>query len=86
MSKLSRRGQHLVDSPRLPVYIAEHFARAGQPWDRELRPQGYAGLCIAENKLHSDALISQLARLGHRRKSRHDPVWRRHQRGPRSRA
>jgi aspartate/methionine/tyrosine aminotransferase len=62
MSKLSRRGQRLVDSPPLAPYIAEHFARAGQPWDRELRPDGYISLCIAENKLNNDALIAQLAR------------------------
>jgi aspartate/methionine/tyrosine aminotransferase len=62
MSKLSRRGQLLVDSPPIPAYIAEHFARAGKPWDRELLPEGYISLCIAENKLHNDALIAHLAR------------------------
>ena len=62
MSKLSRRGQLLVDRPPFPAYIAEHFARAGQLWDRELHPDGYISLCIAENKLHNDALIAQLDR------------------------
>ena len=62
MSQLSRRGQLLVDCPPLPSYIAEHFARAGQPWDPELHPDGYISLCIAENKLHNDALIAQLDR------------------------
>jgi len=62
MPKLSRRGQTLVDSPPVPAYIAEHFARAGEPWDQTLRPDGYISLCIAENKLHNDALIEQLAR------------------------
>jgi aspartate/methionine/tyrosine aminotransferase len=62
MVKLSLRGQHLVDSPPLPTYIAEHFARAGQPWQRDTAPDGYIGLCIAENKLENPALIAQLAR------------------------
>ena len=62
MPKLSRRGQLLVDRPPFPAYIAEHFARAGQRWDRELHPDGYISLCIAENKLHNDALIAQLDR------------------------
>ena len=62
MPKLSHRGQMLVDSPPMPTYIAEHFARAGRTWDRERHPEGYIGLCIAENKLHNDALIAQMAR------------------------
>ena len=62
MSKLSRRGQLLVDSPPIAAYIAEHFQRMGQSWDREVCPDGYIGLCIAENKLSSDTLIAQLAR------------------------
>ena len=62
MSKLSRRGQRLIDSPPMPDYIAEHFARAGRRWDPERCPDGYIGLCIAENKLHNDALIAHLAR------------------------
>ncbi len=62
MSKLSRRGRRLVDSSPIPLYIAEHFARAGKPWDREMHPEAYINLCIAENKLHNEALIAQLAR------------------------
>lgn len=61
-SKLSRRGQRLVDSPPMPPYAAEHFARAGRAWHPDLRPDGYIGLCVAENKLHNDDLITQLAR------------------------
>ncbi len=59
--RLSHRGQRLVDSPKIPAYIAEHFARAGQAWDPQLRPDGYVSLCIAENKLHNDDLIARLA-------------------------
>lgn len=62
MSKLSRRGQDLVDSPTLAPYVLEHFARAGEPWEADARPEGYISLCVAENKLNSERLIEQLSR------------------------
>ncbi len=61
MSTLSRRGHRLVDSPSMPAYVVEHFARADQSWDPDMRPDGYIGLCVAENTLHNDELIAQLA-------------------------
>lgn len=61
MPKLSDRGQVLLDSPPMPAYITEHFARAANPWHRETCPAGYIGLCIAENKLDNESLIAQLA-------------------------
>ncbi|MGR8920935.1 MAG: aminotransferase class I/II-fold pyridoxal phosphate-dependent enzyme [Gammaproteobacteria bacterium] len=62
MSKLSRRGRALVDASPVPPYIAEHFARAGAPWDPVTRPDGYIGLCIAENHSNAAALSALLAR------------------------
>ncbi len=62
MSKLSDRGQVLLDSPPMPGYIAEHFARAAIPWHRQTCRAGYIGLCIAENKLDNESLVAQLAR------------------------
>ena len=61
MSTLSRRGHRLVDSPSMPAYVVEHFARADQSWDLDLRPDGYIGMCVAEHMLHNDELIAQLA-------------------------
>lgn len=60
MSKLSLRGQALVDSPPMPAYITEHFARAATPWDPDLCPAGYIGLCVAENKLNNAMLAQRL--------------------------
>ncbi len=62
MPKLSNRGQVLLDSPPMPAYISEHFARAASPWHKETCPAGYIGLCIAENKLDNEFLVAQLAR------------------------
>ncbi|MBL4687640.1 MAG: aminotransferase class I/II-fold pyridoxal phosphate-dependent enzyme [Nannocystaceae bacterium] len=65
MSKLSQRGQALVDSPPLASYIREHFARFGEAWDSRTRPDGYIALCIAENKRRCDDLLSCLERYHH---------------------
>jgi aspartate/methionine/tyrosine aminotransferase len=62
MSQLSSRGQRLIDSPPLPEYINEHFLRAAEPWHPEQNPDAYVSLCIAENKLHNDALNQLLSR------------------------
>lgn len=61
MPSLSRRGRELADSPPLPEYIAEHFARAGEPWHADENPDGYVGMCLAENKLLNARLAAQLA-------------------------
>ncbi|MDA0824029.1 MAG: aminotransferase class I/II-fold pyridoxal phosphate-dependent enzyme [Proteobacteria bacterium] len=63
MPKLSDRGRRLIESPPLPEYIREHFQRAGEPWHRERNPNAYVSLCIAENKLHNDALNARLAEI-----------------------
>ena len=62
MPELSQRGRRLVDAPNIPEYLAEHFARAGQPWDAETCPDGYISLCVAENKRQSATLIELLGR------------------------
>lgn len=64
MTTLSRRGQSLVDSPPLATYIGEHFARAEQAWDAQVRPDGYIALCIAENKRMTAPMLEALARYG----------------------
>jgi aspartate/methionine/tyrosine aminotransferase len=63
-SDLSERGRRLVESPPLPAYLQEHFARSAEPFDAVTRPRGYIPLCVAENKLVSDLL---LPKLGERR-------------------
>lgn len=51
--KLSERGQHLVNAP-MPTYLSEHFERGQQQFDATERPDGYIGLCVAENSLMWD--------------------------------
>lgn len=62
MPELSRRAARLLDAPPMPAYIAEHFARLGDAWDPGERPDGYVGLCVAENKRCNEALLALLGR------------------------
>ncbi len=61
MAELSRRARALALSPALAGYLLEHFPRLAEPWDAELRPDGYIPLCVAENKLLADELVALLA-------------------------
>lgn len=60
---LADRGARLVDRSPMPEYISEHFERAAAA-DGE-HPDGYVGLCVAENKLMWDVLEPQLNRNRH---------------------
>jgi len=51
-----------------PEYIAEHFARAAEAWHPTDNPDGYLGLCIAENNIVWDLLEAAV------RKSRDVPA------------
>lgn len=57
---LSQRGARLVANPPMAEYIGEHFARSGASWHPEDNPDGYVGMCIAENKLMGDVLLPVL--------------------------
>lgn len=58
---LSERGSRLAESPPLPEYIHENFARVGEPWHPETNPDGFVSMCIAENKLTWDLLEPKMA-------------------------
>lgn len=45
-----------MDVPPLPEYILEHFERSADAWHCEDNPNGYLGVCIAENRLVWDLL------------------------------
>ena len=49
--KLSTRGRLLVESPAMPAYLLEHFARSATPYHPHSAPHGYIPMCVAENKL-----------------------------------
>jgi aspartate/methionine/tyrosine aminotransferase len=57
---LSKRGSGLLASPAMPHYITEHFERVADSWSPE-NPDGYIGLCIAENKLGFHLLQEKMA-------------------------
>jgi aspartate/methionine/tyrosine aminotransferase len=54
--RLSHRGEELLTSPPTPEYLVEHFLRVSNPWDPTSNPNGYLGVCIAENRLVWDLL------------------------------
>jgi len=59
-SELSARGQGLLEQAPLPEYIHIHFERLDDHYDAETNPDGYIGLCVAENKLVWDLLRPKL--------------------------
>jgi aspartate/methionine/tyrosine aminotransferase len=55
-SQLSRRAAALNAAPPMPEYLREHFSRARNAWHATDNPDGYLGLCVAENRLVWDLL------------------------------
>lgn len=60
MDQLSRRARPLV-AGSLPAYIGEHFARGADRFHPVDRPDGYLGLCVAENGQMWDLLEPALS-------------------------
>jgi len=57
---LSLRAQNLLDHAPMPEYLHSHFDRLEDRYDPEINPDGYIGLCIAENKQVWDLLRPRL--------------------------
>lgn len=57
---LSVRGRRLVDTGAHQPYWIEHHDRRRDPYDATANPDGYIGLCVAENKLMWDVLSERL--------------------------
>ena len=53
---LSHRAARLTGDSSMPEYLVEHFARVGASWHAIANPDGYLGLCVAENRLVWDLL------------------------------
>ncbi len=64
---MPHRGGALLHGP-VPEYIAEHFTRIAGAWHPTDNPDGYLGLCIAENNIVWDLLEAAV------RKSRDVPA------------
>jgi aspartate/methionine/tyrosine aminotransferase len=60
---LSRRAQNLLAGPALPEYLERHYQGLGDPCDLETNPDGYIGLCEAENRLVGDIVADRLDRV-----------------------
>ena len=59
-AELSARGKGLNDNAPMPGYLHAHFDRLDDHFDAETNPDGYIGLCIAENKPVWDLLRPRL--------------------------
>lgn len=56
MQSLSERGLGLLRTPPMAAYIEAHFERVPDTWDPVENPEGYIGLCIAENTMMAPQL------------------------------
>ncbi|MDH3731595.1 MAG: aminotransferase class I/II-fold pyridoxal phosphate-dependent enzyme [Acidimicrobiia bacterium] len=57
---LSDRGRRLITDSPMAEYIHAHFEHQDDSWDPEDNPDGYIGLCVAENKLVWDLIGPRL--------------------------
>jgi aspartate/methionine/tyrosine aminotransferase len=57
---LSRRGNNLVAESGFPEYLVEQFRLAADAWHPDANPDGYLGLCVAENRLVWDLLEAEV--------------------------
>jgi aspartate/methionine/tyrosine aminotransferase len=61
---LSRRAQELVAGSSMPEYLLRHHEGSSNPFDAAHNPDGYIGLCVAENRLVADLVADRLDRIG----------------------
>jgi len=59
--RLSSRAESVLAVPPTPEYIDAHFANSRDAWHESDNPNGYIGLCIAENRLVWDILEPRIA-------------------------
>jgi aspartate/methionine/tyrosine aminotransferase len=57
---LSRRAEKLLAGPALPEYLERHYQCLGDSCDLTTNPDGYIGLCEAENRLVADIVADRL--------------------------
>ena len=60
---LSRRTQDLLAGKSVPEYLVRQFEGSKSAYDAKTNPDGYIGLCVAENKLVSDVVADRLNRV-----------------------
>jgi aspartate/methionine/tyrosine aminotransferase len=50
MAQLSHRGRALIEEAPMSPYFDAHYERKGDRFDARTNPDGYIGLCVAENR------------------------------------
>ena len=61
--RLSLRGQDLLAGPSIPEYLLRHSDCLSDPYDPHTNPDGYIGLCEAENRLVAEMVAERLDRV-----------------------
>jgi aspartate/methionine/tyrosine aminotransferase len=61
---LSRRAQKMLADQFIPEYLIRQGEGSRDPYHPENNPDGYIGLCVAENKLVADLVADRLAEVG----------------------
>jgi aspartate/methionine/tyrosine aminotransferase len=61
--RLSRRAQGLLAEGAIPEYLQRHPEGLSYPFDPESNPDGYIGLCEAENRLVAEMVADRLDRV-----------------------
>jgi aspartate/methionine/tyrosine aminotransferase len=62
-SRLSLRARDLLAGPSIPEYLQRHSECLSEPFDPDTDPDGYIGLCEAENRLVADIVAERLDRV-----------------------
>ncbi len=57
---VSRRAQDLLAGAAVPEYLTRQFEGSNDPYHPTDNPDGYIGLCVAENKLVADLVAGRL--------------------------
>jgi aspartate/methionine/tyrosine aminotransferase len=60
---LSRRAQGLLSGGAIPEYLQQHYECLSDPCDALANPDGYIGLCEAENRLVAEMVADRLDRV-----------------------
>jgi len=60
---LSVRAQNLLASQSLPEYLRCDFEGSKNRYEEDANPDGYIGLCVAENKLVADLVANRLGEV-----------------------
>lgn len=61
---LSTRAQRMLAGQSTPEYLLRHFEGSRSPYHPTANPEGYIGLCVAEDKLVARMVADRLDRVG----------------------